>query len=111
MSASAPAFALGLVGPQLQLGQTELRLAREQVVDPVARRVHLDAVARVRRDERAPAAVLLDAQVPLRRPREHLLELVLVERDPEVVDARQPPVPRLDDDVDRAALELATAAA
>ena len=68
-------------------------------------------VARVRRDERPPAAVLLHAQVPLRRPREHLLELVLVERDAEVVDPRQPPVPRLDDDVDRAALELASAAA
>ena len=68
-------------------------------------------VARVRRHERAPAAVLLHAQVPLRRPREHLLELVLVERDPQVVDARQAPVPRLDDDVDRAALELASAAA
>ena len=68
--------------------------------------MHLEPVARVRGDERAPAAVLLDAQVPLRRPPEHRLEVVLVERDAEVVDARDPPVTRLHDDVDRAALEL-----
>ena len=37
---------------------------------------------------------------------EHRLELVLVERDAEVVDAGDPPVARLDDDVHRAALEL-----
>ena len=38
--------------------------------------------------------------------REHRLELVLVEREPEVVDARHRPLARLDDDVHRAALEL-----
>ena len=50
--------------------------------------------------------MLLHAQVPLHRPAEHGLELVLVERDAEVVDARDAPVARLHDDVDRAALEL-----
>ena len=69
--------------------------------------MQLDAVAGARRDERAPAAVLLDAQLELGRAREHRREVVLVERDPDVVDARQVPLPRLDDDVDRAALELA----
>ena len=34
------------------------------------------------------------------------MELVVVERHAEVVDARQRPLARLDDDVDRAALEL-----
>jgi hypothetical protein len=34
------------------------------------------------------------------------VELVVVERDAEVVDPRQRPLARLDDDVDRAALEL-----
>ena len=66
----------------------------------------LEAVAGVRGDERAAAAVLLHPQVPLRRAAEHRLELVLVERDAEVVDPRDAPVARLDDDVDRAALEL-----
>ena len=75
-------------------------------MEPVARRVDLEPVAGVRGDERAPAAVRLDPQVLVDRALDHLLELVLVEREPEVVDARQLPLPRLDDDVDRAALEL-----
>ena len=106
-SASAPALASGSSAFSCSSARRSSAWLGEQVVDPVPRRVHLDAVARVRRHERPPAAVLLHAQVPLRRPREHLLELVLVERDPQVVDPRQPPVPRLDDDVDRAPLELA----
>ena len=106
MSASAPAFASGSSARSCSSSSWNSSRALEQLVDPLARRVHLEPVAGVRRDERAPAAVLLHAQVPLRRAREHGLELVLVERDAEVVDARDPPVARLDDDVDRAALEL-----
>ena len=48
----------------------------------------------------------LHAEALRHRPREHVLELVLVEREPEVVDPRQVPLARLDDDVDGAALEL-----
>ena len=40
------------------------------------------------------------------RALDHVVELVLVEREPEVVDARQLPLAGLDDDVDGAALEL-----
>ena len=68
--------------------------------------MHLEPVAGVRGDERAAAAVLLDAQVPVRRTCEHSLELVLVERHTDVVDPRDPPVAGLHDDVHRAALEL-----
>ncbi len=68
--------------------------------------MYLQPVARIRRDEGAAPAVLLDTEVPLHRPAEHGLELVLLERDAKVVDARHAPVARLDDDVDRAALEL-----
>ena len=79
---------LRLVGSQLQLASRSSSPSREQLVDPVARRVHLEPVAGVRRDERPPAAVLLDAQVPLRRRASStVLELVVVERDAEVVDA------------------------
>src|SRR5204863_4731759 len=76
------------------------------VLDPVARRVHLEPVARVRGHERSPAAVLLDAQVPPCGPPEDGLELLVLERDPQVVDARDLPVAGLHDDVDGAALEL-----
>ena len=39
-------------------------------------------------------------------PVDHVGELLLVEREPEVVDPRQLPLARLDDDVDGPALEL-----
>ena len=68
--------------------------------------MHLEPVAGVRGDEGAPAAVCLDAKTACDRALEHLLELVLVEREPEVVDARHLPLPGLDDDVDAAALHL-----
>ena len=90
----------------MQLLEAQLAGVREQLVDPVARRVELEPVAGVGGDERAPAAVLLHAQPALGRPLEHLVELVVVERHPEMVDPRQRPLARLDDDVDRAALEL-----
>ena len=90
----------------MQLREPQAVAALEQVVDPVARRVQLEPVAGIRRDERAPAAVLLHTQLGRFRPRERALELLLVEREPEMVDARQRPLPGLDDDVDRAELEL-----
>lgn len=102
-------FGLRLVCTELQLLHVQLFLLREELLDPVPRRVHLDAVARVRRDERPAAAVLLHTEVPLRRAPEHRLELLLVERDSDVVDPRNAPVARLDDDVDRAPLQLGKA--
>ena len=66
----------------------------------------LEPVAGVRGDERPPSAVLLHAQAPAARPAEHGVEVVVVERHAEVVDARDVPVAGLDDDVDRSALEL-----
>ena len=99
-------LALRVVGLQLELGERERLRVAEQLVEPVARRMELDAVARARRDERPPAAVLLHAQLELVGPRERRGEVVLVERDADVVDARDVPLPRLDDDVHRAALEL-----
>ena len=101
-SASAAAFASGIVRLQVQLREPQPVAALQQLVDPVARRVELEPVAGVRRDERPPAAVLLHAQLRLLGPGDRALELVLVEREPEVVDARQRPLARLHDDVDRA---------
>ena len=69
----------------------------------------LEPVARVRRHERPPAAVLLHAQRRQLRAGERALELVLVEREAEMVDARKRPLPRLHDDVHRAELELGQA--
>src|SRR5918995_608617 len=51
---------LGLVREQVQLAEHELVGRREQVVQPLARRMHLEPVAGVRGDEGAPAAVRLD---------------------------------------------------
>jgi hypothetical protein len=68
--------------------------------------VHLEPVAGVGGDEGPPAGVLLHAQSALGRSLEHLAELVVVERHAEMVDPRQRPLARLDDDVDRPALEL-----
>src|SRR5437764_3403807 len=97
---------LRIVGLEVQLGQTEPVALLEQFVDPIARRVQLEPVARIRRDERAPPAVLLHAQVGLVRARECALELVVVEREAEMVDARQRPLPRLHHDVHGTELEL-----
>ena len=62
-SPSTDSLELGIVRAQLQLGQRQLRLALEKVVEPLAGRVQLEAVTRIRRDERSPPAVLLDAQL------------------------------------------------
>ena len=58
-------FGLGVVGPQLELGQPQVVGRREELVDPVPLRMHLDAVAGVSGDERAAPWVLLHAQTPL----------------------------------------------
>src|SRR5207245_9616477 len=81
----------------------------QPLVQPLARRVQLEPVARIRRDERAPATVLLHAQLARLRARQGGDELLLVESEAEVVDARQLPLPRLDDHVDGAALQLGQA--
>src|SRR4051812_5412998 len=79
---------------------------REDLFDPPAGGVGLEPVAGVGGDERAPAAMLLDPKVVLLRARYGGLELVLVEHETEVVDPRCRPLARLDDDVHRALLEL-----
>jgi hypothetical protein len=79
---------LRIVGAQLELGEPQILSMVEQLLEPVARWVQLEPVARVRRDERAAAAVLLDAQVAHLRPRERGDELVVIECEAEVVDAR-----------------------
>ena len=68
----------GTVGAELQVGEHELVALAEQVVDPVAWRVHLEPISRVRRDEGAASAPLLYRQVPARRALEHGCEVVLV---------------------------------
>src|SRR5437016_2817443 len=44
-----------VVGAQVELGEPKDVLGRDELVDPLPRRVELEPVARVRRDERAPA--------------------------------------------------------
>ena len=77
-----------LVGSQLELGEPKLVSLLEQLRDPFAGRVHLEPVAGVRRDERPAGAALLHRQIPVECAREHRLEVLLVERDAEVVDPR-----------------------
>ena len=64
-SARTPRLRLGVVGEQLQLRQLEHVPRLEQLVEPLARRMHLEPVAGVRGDERPAAAVRLDAQLLL----------------------------------------------
>ena len=78
----------------------------EEVIDPFPRRVDLDPIAGAGRDEGAAAWVLLDAQLEALCSLHYFDEFVLVEREADVVDAGEVPLPRLDDDVDCAALEL-----
>jgi hypothetical protein len=54
---------LGIVCLEVQLGEAEPVALLEQLVDPVARRMELEPVAGIRRDERPAAAVLLDAEL------------------------------------------------
>ena len=105
-SPSVGRLQLRIVGAQVQLRELQLRRAGEQVVEPVAWWMELEPVARVRRDEGPPSAVLLHAQLAHLRARQGGDEVVLVEGETEVVDARQLPLSGLHDDVDGAALEL-----
>ena len=75
----------------MQLAQTQLVGLREQLVDPVAGRVHLEPVAGLGGDERALPRVVLDLQAEVGRALERLGEAVVVERDADVVDARDAP--------------------
>ena len=68
--------------------------------------MNLQAVTGVRGDERPAAAVLLHAQIRLRRAPENGSEFILVERHADVVDPRDLPVARLHDHVHHAPLEL-----
>src|SRR2546421_9518723 len=86
--------------------EVQLRGVGQELVEPLARRMKLQPVARVRGDERATSTVLLHPQVPHFGPCERRDEVVLVQREPEVVDARQLPLAGLDDDVHGPALEL-----
>ena len=91
----------------MELGEPELRGVAEEIIEPLARRVDLEAEAGLGGDEGPPLRVLLHLQPAEIRAREHGDELILVESDSEMVDARDLPVARLDDDVDRPPLELA----
>ena len=53
-----------------------------------------------------PLSVLLHAEAELVGARDRRREIVVVEHEADVVDARQVPLPGLDDDVDGAAVEL-----
>src|SRR5438105_2446047 len=98
-----------IVRPQVELREAQDVLGGDELFDPLPRRVELEPVARVRRDERAPARVLLDPQALLLGPGERDRERLVVEDEPDVVDPRQLPLARLDDDVHGAALELGEA--
>src|SRR5947209_1063184 len=69
--------------------------------------MELEPVAGVRRDEGAPSAVLLDPEVLPLCAGQRGGEVGVVEHEAEVVDPWELPLPRLDDDVDGAPLELA----
>ena len=98
---------LRVVRAQVELAEPQLVLRLQQLVEPLARRMELEPVARVGRDERPSAAVILDAQPKRGRAQERVLEGIGIERDPDVVYTRQLPLSRLHDDVHRAVLQLA----
>ena len=96
-----------IVGAEVQLDEPKLAPVLEELLEPFAWRMELEPVAGAGRDEGPAAAVLLYAEVAGSRGGEHIRELVVVEREAEVVHARQLPLARLDDDVHCASLELA----
>src|SRR6266511_652958 len=98
--------ALGVVRPHVDLVEVEVVGLGERFLDPVPRRVHLEAIAGFGRDECSLPRMVLDLEAELASPFDDRLVLVLVERDPEMVDAGYVPVPRLDDDVDGSAPQL-----
>src|SRR3954470_11867477 len=97
---------LRVVGLEVQFGKAEAVVLLEQLLDPVPGRMQLEPVAGVRRDERPPDAVLLHAELRLIGACKRDLELLFVERKPEMVDAGKRPLTRLHDDVHRPELEL-----
>src|SRR5439155_11086108 len=96
----------GVVGAQAQLQQAQLAGLLEELVEPVARRMDLDAEARAGRDERPPSVPLLHPEAEPTGALQHRLEPPLVERDAEMIDPRRLPCAGLEDDVDGASLEL-----
>src|SRR5438552_1454379 len=68
--------------------------------------MHLQPEAGPGRDECSSSAVLLYPQIELVGTRQRRSQIVLVENDAEMVDPRQFPLARLNDDVDRPTLEL-----
>src|SRR5690242_1804649 len=64
---------LRVVGLQVQLRELQPVALVEQLVDPVAGRVQFESVARVRRDEGPPPAVLLHPQLRVVGPLERAL--------------------------------------
>ena len=68
--------------------------------------VHLETVARLRGDEGALAGMVLNLEAEVGGALEGAVVLVLVEGEPEVVDARGVPVARLEHDVDSPASDL-----
>src|SRR5436189_126557 len=84
------------------LKRTALRAAADGPAGPPGR-----TARPCRRSSPCPSpSVLLHAQLANLRTRERRDEVVLVEREAEMVHAGKLPLARLDDDVDRAALEL-----
>ena len=108
-SPSAAAFNSGSSARNCSSASFELRTGGEEVVEPLPWRMQLEAVARPGRHEGPPAAVLLHAQLTQLGARKRRDEIVLVEREAEVIDSRQLPLARLHDDVHRAALQLGQA--
>ncbi len=102
-------LAMRVVRFQLKLGKREDVRMIQQVVEPVTRGVELDPIAGARGDERAPAAVFLHTEIQLFGACERCSEIVLVERDADMVDARHVPLTRLHNDVDGTTLELGQA--
>ena len=102
-----PPCAPGSSALQLQLGQPELSPVGEQLVDPVTRRVHLDAGSR-RSSRRTCAGRRAPGRAGSTAPRASSTSWNSSSSSatPRWSTRGIAPVPRLDDDVDRAPLEL-----
>src|SRR3954452_18832428 len=96
----------GILGFQPQPGKAHRLAFGEQVVDPLARRMDFDPVADTRRDERPPPRIFLDSELEPLGSFHHLDELVLVQREADVIDPGQLPLSGLYDDIDGPAFEL-----
>src|SRR3954463_10321495 len=96
----------GILGFQPQPGKAHRLAFGEQVVDPLARRMDFDPVADTRRDERPPPRILLDPELEPLGSFHHIEELVLVQREADVIDPGQLPLSGLYDHIDGPAFEL-----